>query len=183
MSGQLVTTAEQIEQLVQACDEAGHMPVALDAWGVPWVLYLTENQDGYAHTVPTDDPDDKPTRTWGQLLDDQPNHRLRVVWDGARLTPVASREQVAEALGHALFGNQASYASMLGISDALLSAGVFRHEAEVRADANHEAAEVQRTLAAASRTRDGKYEHEAIADWLDGRAIEIHPGQPEGAHP
>lgn len=54
--------------------------------------------------------------------------------------------------------------------------------AEVKAEAIRDAANAQRTLANEARTRDGKAEHEDIADWLDDRAAAISPSL-EGAHP
>lgn len=60
------------------------------------------------------------------------------------------------------------------ITDALLAAGLFRDEHEVKAEAIHEAAAAQRELAGASATRDGRWEHEQLADWLDEYAGSGH---------
>lgn len=65
------------------------------------------------------------------------------------------------------------------ITDALLAAGLFRDEHDVKAEAIHEAAAVQRQLANASATRDGRWEHEQLADWLDEYAGSAH--HPNGA--
>jgi hypothetical protein len=54
---------------------------------------------------------------------------------------------------------------------------------QVKAEAIREAAAAQRSLASASKTRDGKFEHEAIADWLDQRADEVYVEATDGAHP
>lgn len=53
---------------------------------------------------------------------------------------------------------------------------------QAREGALRDAANAQRTLASEARTRDGKAEHEDIADWLDDRAAAISPSL-EGAHP
>lgn len=45
--------------------------------------------------------------------------------------------------------------------------------AEIKAEGLLEAAAVQRAIAAASATRDGKWEHEGIADWLEDRAMSL----------
>lgn len=55
-------------------------------------------------------------------------YRIVEMLDKAEAVPVASRDRIAEVLGQTMFGNQKSHASMLGVADALLAAGVFREE-------------------------------------------------------
>jgi hypothetical protein len=65
----------------------------------------------------------------------------------------------------------------------MLAAGVFRDEATVKAEAIREAAAEQRSISGRLKTRDGKWEHEGFADWLDDRATALDPTRTEGAHP
>lgn len=48
--------------------------------------------------------------------------------------------------------------------------------AELKAEALLEAAEAQRVIAGTSATRDGRWEHESIADWLEDRALLLMAG-------
>lgn len=102
---------------------------------------------------------------------------------------VASQEHVTSLLAttvfhcpdHEEFGLSAKHAAK--VADTLLSAGIFRDEATVKAEALREAASAAREEAANSRTPQGRYEAEGRADWLDDRATEIDPARLEGAHP
>jgi hypothetical protein len=94
--------------------------------------------------------------------------------------PVASREAVLQALANvpvsyshtllthnATAGRLAPHAQGL-IADALLAAGVFRDESQVKADALEEAAEHIRIPRASS----------LAAAWLQGRATKLRAGEP-----
>lgn len=70
------------------------------------------------------------------------------------------------------------------ITNVLVAAGLCRDERDVKAEAIREAADAQRQLAAGCATRDGRYEHEQLADWLDEhldkyRASSARPGSSE----
>ena len=106
--------------------------------------------------------------------------------DGVDLTaaepaPVADRQRLAEVLDpdafdeskprskhHAAVVQWAARQHMAYQgADRLLAAGVFRSEAEVKAEALTEAAAAARQEAADSRTNNGRCESEGLADWLD----------------
>lgn len=61
--------------------------------------------------------------------------------------------------------------------------GPARPEAEVKAEVIRDLASAQRLIARNSATRDGRFEAEGFADWLDERANLIDPRRLEGAHP
>ena len=106
--------------------------------------------------------------------------------EGIRQLFVDFPEQAApviseEALTKAIWDADSTFSDL--IAKHLLTAGVFRDEATVKADALREAAEAQRQLARDARTSNGKAEHEDRADWLDDRANTIDPRRLEGVHP
>ena len=83
MSLTILTSIEDMYALWDgATDAGGWLPVVLDGYNMPWILYETEAADHFAHTVPSDDPQDVATLTWEKLLEEQHGKHLRVIWDG-----------------------------------------------------------------------------------------------------
>jgi hypothetical protein len=61
----------------------GGMVVVTDYWLTPWIVFVSEDGDIYAHTVPDDGPEDTAfTLPIASLIADQPGRSLTVVWDG-----------------------------------------------------------------------------------------------------
>jgi hypothetical protein len=82
--GQILTTEEDIHNLVEAAEAVGRMTaVVAHEYHTPWILFTAEDGELYAHTVPDDGPKDRKfTVTAEQLLSDQASDHLRVLWDG-----------------------------------------------------------------------------------------------------
>lgn len=73
-------TNTEIAELVLKAADYGTTVVVLDRHLTPWILFEAEDGEIYAHTVPTDDPEDKPSVHLDGLCDANPE--LRVIWDG-----------------------------------------------------------------------------------------------------
>jgi hypothetical protein len=57
------------------------------AWGMPWIVFETEHGEHYAHTVPSDEPSDKPTIPIAALFEH--GNTVQLLWDGR--SPVMHR--------------------------------------------------------------------------------------------
>lgn len=86
-NGAIVTTYEDLDRLV-CWAPGGHLPVVLDSGHTPWLLFIDEDGDGYAGTIPC--PDDSiPARC---DLEDLPMRGpLCVVFNGDRTTKPSDR--------------------------------------------------------------------------------------------
>jgi hypothetical protein len=104
------------------------LPVVL-AGHTPWILYVSEDGDGYAHSVPAQDiEDDQPTLSWGALLAENAGAvPLAVLWDGRPTYPESDVRAVLEGIyedargaitapvHHALMGAASRLERLLGI--------------------------------------------------------------------
>lgn len=78
----LLRTEDEIQSFIDNLPSDYALPVVLDRLNIPWIVYVGEDGDGYAHTVPSEESDDQATVTWGALITRQRAVPLLVVWDG-----------------------------------------------------------------------------------------------------
>lgn len=84
----LLRTEDEMLTFLEEAEARGvFLPVVL-AGHTPWILYVSEDGDGYAHSVPAQDIEgDQPTLSWGALLAENAGAPLIVLWDGTRTVP------------------------------------------------------------------------------------------------
>jgi len=86
MSKRHYPTILTADELLQLWDEAANGwkgwlgEFVVLAWNTPYIVFQPESGDLYAHTVPDDGPDPKPTLTLDELFAN--GNTARLLWDG-----------------------------------------------------------------------------------------------------